>query len=346
MKPKNNLARVTHKDIAQKLGVHRTTVSMALRKHPSIPQATRDRVARLAAELGYTPDPMLSALSVYRSVRRPASFQGTLAWVVNSSGDYDWTSSKMWRDYHDGAETGARRHGFLMQTVDLNAPGTTPASTARTLRARSISGLLLCPQPRARMTLDFPWENFSSVTFGYTLDHPVLHTVVPAQYRNLTRLMRELLRRGYRRIGLAFHELHDARTNHNYLGAWYAESHFLASRIEPLLYPDHLDYSAPLKTWLRKWRPDAIIAGAPDITRRLAALGIAVPEDIAVVCPGLRTADSTTTGISEESLHVGEVAVDFLVAMMQRGERGIPTHPQRVHIEGSWVEGKTIRPLS
>ncbi|EIP98856.1 transcriptional regulator [Opitutaceae bacterium TAV1] len=346
MKEKPLSVRITHKDIAQKLGLHRTTVSMALRGHPSIPQETRDRIERIAAELGYVPDPMLAALAVYRSARRPAAFQGMLAWVVNSSGGYNWAHSKMWHDYYDGARAGAQRHGFSMETVDLNVPGMAPAGIARTLRARSICGLLLCPQPRARMTLDFPWEDFSAVTFGYTLDHPILHTVVPAQYRNLTRAMRELLRRGYRRIGLVFHDLHDARTDHNYLGAWYAENHFLASRIEPLLYPNHLDYRASLKTWLRKWRPDGIIAGTSDITRNLNALGYAVPEDIAVVCPGLGTADSTITGVVEESFHVGEVAVDFLVAMMQRGERGVPAHPQRIHVEGSWVEGKTIRSLS
>ncbi|WP_043583009.1 LacI family DNA-binding transcriptional regulator [Geminisphaera colitermitum] len=343
----NSLPRVTHKDIARKMGVHRTTVSMALRGHPGIPPETRERVEKLAAEMGYAPDPMLSALSAYRSSRRPAAFQGTLAWIVNSSGNH---SLRQWKSYRDGAEASARRHGFSMETLDMNTPDMTPARLAKMLRARSISGLLLCPQPRARITLDFPWEDFSAVTFGYTLAQPCLHTVVPAQYRNLTRIMRELLRRGYRRIGLALHDKHNARTDHNYLGAWYAESHFLASRIEPLLFDTWPDYRKQLEVWLRKWRPDAIISGAPQIMTHLDNIGMAVPEDVAVACTTLGffegNDDSAIAGINEESGYVGEVAADFLVAMMQRGERGIPGNPQRIHVEGTWFEGKTVRPLS
>ncbi|AHF90412.1 LacI family transcription regulator [Opitutaceae bacterium TAV5] len=296
--------------------------------------------------MDYVPDPMLSALSAYRSSRRPAAFQGVLAWVVNTTGGYDWTASSIYSGYHAGARAGARRHGFTMETVDMGAPGMTPARIARALRARSISGLLLCPQPRARMSLDFPWEEFSAVTFGYTLEQPGLHTIVPAQYRNLTRAMRELLRRGYRRPGLVFHDSHDLRSDHNYLGAWYAECHFLASRVEPLLFETWPDYRKPLEAWLHKWRPDAIIAGATNIMTHLADIGMAVPDDVAVVCPGLGDASSTVSGIFEEPVHVGEIAVDFLVAMMHRNERGIPAHQQRIHVEGSWVEGKTIRPAS
>lgn len=346
MKENASPIRITHKDIAQQLGVHRTTVSMALRGHPSIPQETRDRVAQVAADMGYAPDPMLTALSAYRSSRRPAAYQGVLAWVVNSADGYKWSSSKMYQDYHTGAIACARKHGFTMETIDLGAPGTSPASIARTLRARSMSGLLLCPQPRARMAIDFPWSDFSAITFGYTLEQPSLHTIVPAQYRNATRVMREFLRRGYRRIGLVFHDTHDARTDHNNLGAYLAERHFLTGHIKPLLYENHLDYRAELKAWLQKWRPDAIISGLTDIIDQLQTLAVNVPGDVAVACPGLGTPDSKVAGVYEESLHVGEVAVDFLVAMMQRGERGVPAHPQRIHVEGSWVEASTLRPLS
>lgn len=333
--------RITHKDIAEKLGVHRTTVSMALRKNPRIPEETRQKVEQLAIDMGYVPDPMLSALSAYRSSRRPAAFQGVLAWVINSSGNY-----KSFMAYHDGVEAGARRHGFLVETMDLNGTGMTPGRLARSMRARSISGLLLCPQPRPHVTLDFPWEDFSAVTFGYTLESPLLHTIVPAQYRNLTRVMRELSHRGYRRIGLVLHAKHDARTDHNYLGAWYSERHFLPVRLDPLLYENHHDYKEPLRAWLRKWRPDAIIAGLNSIIPNLQSLGLSIPDDIAVACPGLGDTDTNISGMREESFHVGEVAADFLVAMMQRGERGIPVHQQRIHVEGSWVEGSTIRPLS
>ena len=82
--------RATQRDIARKAGVGRTTVSLALKHHPKIPAGTRERILGIAAKLGYAPDPMLSALSAYRSSQREKVFQGTLAWLVNAVEGFDW----------------------------------------------------------------------------------------------------------------------------------------------------------------------------------------------------------------------------------------------------------------
>ena len=58
--------RVILKDIAIKAGVHVTTVSLALRNHQRIPEATRKRIRELAKKMGYQPDPLLRSLTAYR----------------------------------------------------------------------------------------------------------------------------------------------------------------------------------------------------------------------------------------------------------------------------------------
>ena len=55
-------AKATLEDVALKAGVHRTTVSLALREHPRIPAATRMRIKAIAAKLGYRINPLVSAL--------------------------------------------------------------------------------------------------------------------------------------------------------------------------------------------------------------------------------------------------------------------------------------------
>ncbi len=45
--------RVTMADVAQRARLHASTVSLALRDHPSIPEKTRQRVKELAARMGY-----------------------------------------------------------------------------------------------------------------------------------------------------------------------------------------------------------------------------------------------------------------------------------------------------
>src|SRR5690606_18100520 len=54
--------RVTLSDIAKQAEVHVTTVSLALRNHPRLPERTRKRIQKIAEELGYQPDPVLQAL--------------------------------------------------------------------------------------------------------------------------------------------------------------------------------------------------------------------------------------------------------------------------------------------
>ena len=53
---------ITMADIARKVGLGRSTVSMALRNHPEIAAATKDRVLKAASELGYQPNPLISLL--------------------------------------------------------------------------------------------------------------------------------------------------------------------------------------------------------------------------------------------------------------------------------------------
>lgn len=43
-----------------------TTVSLALRNHPRLPEKTRHRIQKLAKEMSYRPDPVLQALVAYR----------------------------------------------------------------------------------------------------------------------------------------------------------------------------------------------------------------------------------------------------------------------------------------
>jgi hypothetical protein len=46
--------------------------------------------------------------------------------------------------------------------------------------------------------------------------------------------------------------------------------------------------------------------------------------------------------MKKNSFQIGVMAVDLLVDMLHRNERGIPTIPYRLMVEGSWCEGKTL----
>jgi transcriptional regulator with XRE-family HTH domain len=76
-----HLMRVTLSDVARAAGLSIGGTSYALRGHPSIPPRTVQRVQRLAAELGYTPDLRISSLMATIRRRQPLPGRETLALV-------------------------------------------------------------------------------------------------------------------------------------------------------------------------------------------------------------------------------------------------------------------------
>lgn len=322
---------------------------MALKGHPNIPAETRDRILKIATELGYTPDPMLAALAAYRHRQRPATYHGTIAWLFNSANGFDWRDRALrphFSDYYEGAAAQAKRYGFQLEIFDFNTPRLTPGRLASILTARNVAGVLLCPQPRPETNLEFPWQNFSAVTFGYSLATPRLHTVSATQYRAMRLTMHELYRLGYRRVGFAVDGDHDLRTDHNYLAGYLVEEHLMSGAVSvPTLVAPYTDHQA-ITQWLTAHRPDAVVTGNYHFLDVLRSLGYRVPEEIGIACPLLPSADNDLAGVIENSVEIGSVAMDFLIGMIHRQERGIPENPQRIHVEGRWLPGNTLRKMA
>lgn len=336
-----NPRRTTQQDIAKAAGVNRSTVSLALRDHPSIPASTRKRIQKIAAKLDYAPDPMLTALAAYRHSRRPAEFRGTLGWLAQTTDEFQWRDKPHFVAYLEAARARAEFHGYRVEVLDLQEMGITWLRAASIAKSRGIDGILLCPQPYPDINLtEFPWQDFAAITFGYSITNPKLNSVAPAQYRACFSVMKELFARGYQRIGFSLERGHDQRTDHNYLAGYLAarELHSFAERIPICLDGD-------IGPWIKRHRLDAIVTGEVDFLEELDALGISAPDDLGVACPLLASPHGPMSGIWEDNHQIGRAAVDFLVSLLHQSERGVPSHPQRLLVEGVWVPGRTLRPL-
>ena len=346
MKP---VRRITQQDIARAAGVNRATVSLALHSSPSIPAATRERIVALAKKLGYEPDPMLSALAHYRHGKRRVKFHGTLGWLAHTTPDFAWRNIPHFVTYLEAASAQAVSHGYRVEVIDLHDMGISWSRAAGVVKSRGIDGVLLCPQPYAGTNLEhFPWQDFAAVTFGYTITKPKLHMIASAHYAATFHTMTELFARGYRRIGFVFNRQHDQRTDHNYLAGYLTarELHDPNVTLPPFLHDCDDPAQPAFWRWFDRYQPDAIITGNRHLEKTLEARQLKIPDDIGVACPGLAEATGPTAGICEDTHQLGRIAVDFLVAMLHRGERGIPAHPQQLLVPGAWTPGRTLRPLS
>jgi len=336
--------RITLRDIACRAGCHFSTVSLALRNRPGIPEATRVRIRQAAEELGYRPDPMLASLSSYR--REPAGrYRATLAWVTNFPTRTGWRDEEIYLEYFTGARERAQTLGFKLQEFWLREPAMTPARAAQILAARGIRGLLIAPQPAPAEVLALDWARFSAVVIGYSVASPALHMVGPNQYRCMTLTMEQLRRRAYGRIGLVMLRASDERVDHNWhAGFLIGQQRFSVRDRLPPLFLDAWDEAA-FAAWLRRHKPDAIVSKCAEALPALHRLGYRLPRDLGAAFLTRVKASRELSGVNEALLEVGAAAVDYLAGMLHRDERGVPELPRRLLIEGKWLDGRTVRAL-
>jgi len=328
--------RISLADIARKAGVHITTVSLALRDSPRLPAATKARLKALAEEMGYQPDPMLSALTAYRRNAKIQQTQGTLAWIT-SNRDIGFPT------YFRGAFERCEELGYKLDQFTLRETG--PARLSKVLRARNIQGLLLAPQARNRAHLNLTWNEFSAVTFGFTLARPQLHVVTNAQYRSTRIGMRALRARGYRRIGFVTTHNTEERTDQNFSAGYIVEQARLKEnqRIPPLILKDNSaeEQLKVFHAWYRKYRPDAILDHYNRIPFYMQELRIGY-EECALATMARTQDEKILAGVDQNDRVIGRTAVDFVVGMIHRNERGIPEVPFRILVQGTWVDGKSV----
>ena len=76
---------VTLAEIARRAGVSVMTVSRALRKQSNISPQTQKRIQVIADELGYRPNPLVSALMTYRRAAKPVESHLSIGFITNFS---------------------------------------------------------------------------------------------------------------------------------------------------------------------------------------------------------------------------------------------------------------------
>jgi LacI family transcriptional regulator len=163
------------------------------------------------------------------------------------------------------------------------------------------------------------------------------------EYRTTGTLFAELEKRDYQRVGLVNLREHDKRVDNNWLAAYLVEQTRLPPeyRLPPLVL-DQWNTKTFL-SWVEQYRPDAIVTRLPEVLRSLRRAGYSVPDAVGVAFHTLDEKSRYLSGMRKNSFQLGVMAVDLLVDMLHRNERGIPVRPYLLMVEGSWVEGNTLR---
>lgn len=333
--------RVTLRDIAEAVGVTPMTVSRALRNQERISETTRRKIQAKAEELGYQPDPALTALVHYRHSRLEQPVRAALAWLNG------WSDPAQLRRFHEfdlywrGAAAAAEKLGFHLEEF-LAEPGMKPARLAQILHTRNVSGILLPPGPLpAQWIEEFPWDRFSLVALSRTAPLPV-HVVTADQASNTMLAMRKMLERGYRRVGFV-----GDRGITRVFGSGYLWMQALdvppENHLPPLLLHSReaFEHQDVFEAWLKKHRPDAILTDLAALPEMLAKAGARVPADLGLA--GLSVLDCPIdAGIDQNPREIGRVGALMLQSLINDNARGLPAINRQVLIEGSWVDGASL----
>ncbi len=338
------------KTIAEHAGVTQATVSMSLANNPRIPAATRERIQGIAKKLGYQPNPYVSTLMRIRRQGKPLKDKPVLALVCAQATADGWREHRAptIRQMREGAIERATLRGYRAQEFWLHRENMSNERFSEMLHARGIQGLLMSPLAEGAPTPTLRWDYFATVCLSVPLPSLPITTVCNDHYFSCLQIVRECHRRGYRRPGLVLHRVHQMRFQGRWEAGFLLGGQMLPSlRLATPLYVDDWQDAAPIHAWLAKEKPDVLITpGADALMPALKKAGLAVPGDIGLAllaCPQLGDAAS---GIYQNGKLTGALAIDALISMIERHERGLPQQATTLMVEGQWNEGTTLRPAA
>ena len=358
-----NPRRVTLSDIAKQAKVHVTTVSLALRNHPRLPETTRTRIQKIAKELGYQPDPVLQALVAYRGKVMTRRNPPTLAYLTNWSTRLGWERVTAHPEFFAGAKAKAQELGFTLEHFWMGEPGLTHTRMSKILQTRGITGLIIASHRReADVALHFDWSAFSAIKIDYFPHEPDLHNVTNDQCNIVRLAMRHATKLGYKRIGFVMDRGWDYSVDRLWTAGFLAEQSLYdpEDQVPLLMFPDyhpveewmsetrdHVEVAPDaFSAWYKKHRPDVIISKRSFLDAAFENLKLKVPQDVAFVDVFLENFDGTTAGVRQNHQTVGQLAIEILAGQLHYNKYGVPEIPTTTYVEGTWFDGATCPDLT
>jgi len=340
--------RPTMRDVARLAGdVHPSTVSLALRNHPGISEATRKRVRLAARKLGYRPDPLLDAFNTHRLEVLPHKAPPVIAFVADFESRSALEKSRIHSDIWAGARAAAESLHCQIELFLVHRNQLTPERLHSILRARGIASLIIGACRPCTTRLAFEWPDYSAVKIESTQITAPLYGVCVDQRQAARLAVRSLRELGYRRIGLATTPGTQPRQDD------FARAGFLLEQqrtgepfFAPMLELSDEDRSDVMLRWIQNNRLDAVICDQIEVAETLRAQGLRVPEDIAFAGLNVAPNQNEIAGITTDHTRVGGHAVEQVVSLLRTNQRGLPATAACTYVPVNWHAGASavLRP--
>jgi LacI family transcriptional regulator len=326
------------------------TVSRALRGAPHVTPGVRERVVRAAAELGYRPNPLVTALMGARRSGRVSGDATTLAFVTSMPETV--LQTHLWyRLTLGGVAERAAERGFRTEYFHVGEGGLSWRRLLSVLETRSICGAVIAYVDHVP-TDGIDWSRLAVAVLGSYVEGAPFHRVEIDHYENMRQALRELRSAGYERVLFSCHPALRVRYEDRYHAAYLDEQRNvpLTSRLPiyepPTPWPPDraaLDaYYGKLRVVARDCRAEVVVDPAYLPLEVLRELGAKVPGEFGFATLEVPDSTGAFTGIEQDYGALGAAAIDLLEGHMHRHEFGIPRAPKLVTLRGRWVWGESV----
>jgi len=345
----------TFADIAERAGVCKATVSLALRNHTRIPTGTRERIRNIAHEMGYQQNPLVAANMA--QIRRSKAWKGSSPTIGFLSTFYDEKRAQKRVEWHiqqrflNGAKRRAAELGFDFDFLEFDLSVYSSERIQQVLTSRNVSGLVLGPLRFSNASLNLDWSKFAVASVGFSDPFGNIPSVFYDNFRCMQDVLDYLSRRGYRRMGFITDSENELRGGH----LWNAglleyqnreidpDNRIPMLRIpKPELHFDVKDFES-MHAWYRENRPDVIIAFRSKILEYFQSLGYKIPQEFGYMVLNWSSRTDGCSGYRQCHEEMAEVAVNIVSERLYNNDRGELTKPRTTLLRGDFMEGFTIK---
>jgi DNA-binding LacI/PurR family transcriptional regulator len=329
--------RPTLRDVAAIVGLSISCTARALKGRPGFPPATYDRVQKAARAVGYSRDPLLTALSSYRQARKPSRFRETIAFLSTIGSEKTFLSDEG-RDLLLGARARGRELGYRVAYFEIGTTLEANVKTAKILRAQGVKAFLIRSFPFPIESLAFPFSQFIGINLFSDPYATKLSAVSSYHAQSMQWVMDELVKRNYRRPMLMIGSCLSQSLQHGWRMTFLAN----AKRFSKMSSYD-TDKRAPLAEharYIKEKKADVLIYCTSE--NRIPPAFLQPGTKLGVVCMDLLDPKCGVSGIDQNRFRAGQNAVEWLQGILITQKEHAVQEMNAMLIPGVWIDGATL----
>jgi DNA-binding LacI/PurR family transcriptional regulator len=333
------------RSIAKKAQVHYATVSRALRGDPRVSKSTQQHVANIAREMGYKPNPLVSALMTQVHASKRISYVGNIALFFDSQ-----ALMKQYPHLQLGyvsLKLRAEELGFHLDTFFLDEYRFQGDKLLKALESRGIYGIINQLMFPHEQLAQFDWSHFACSTFGKNHSSEIvpsterlnlpswIPSVNPNHFSNMNLVNHKVRQLGYCKPGMVLRPFVRELSENAFEAPFMQLCYSLNLPPHEQIYVGN-ETQPQFKRWLKQSGIDLLIS------HETTFYEIAKKSGVNVDFINLDWKGGSESGINQHQDYMITKVVDLVVAQLHRNERGQPLTPFNVLIDGEWQQGNTI----